>query len=287
MGTDDRASLYLLLPKNRVIRKRVAARTTAIHVCALARAPWAAEFLADADSDGYLRKHALPEAVEIRDLEGHRKVVSREEAWRRADARAIALEWTLLSGVTGRVAAFFSSHGQGVYANYGRPTVDFSGFFWDRITASSAASVAGAASRDSAVRNAAPAVSNVRVGPLFIAADTAAASGLTALGCLARGASLVNPVVASDIISTGAYEGTSAWATAKLGVFTGVKAMAVAASLPLAGASLATVMAGLTVGATTAIAAKYAANRLKDTGIDAAQKPKAGQVGRDLRWRHA
>ena len=291
-GSGDHASQCRLIPNSRVIRKRVAARTTAIHICALARAPWAGKLLADADADGYLQKHAFPEAVEIRDVEGHRRMLSREQAWRRADARAAALEWTLLSGVTGRIAAFFSRHGQGVYANYGRPTMDFSGFFWDRVTASAAADAASAppgrsVPGRSVIGNATPAVSAVQVGPLFIAADTAAASGLTALGYLARGASLANPVVASDVLSTGAYEGTSAWATAKLGVFTGVKAMAVAASLPLAGAPVATVMAGLTVGATTAITAKYAVNRLKDHAIDAAQKATGVRVRRDRRWRHA
>lgn len=277
MGASARARPYTLLPNSRVIRKRLAARTTAIHISALASEPWAGEILKDADRGGYLQKHALPDAVEIRDPEGRSRVVSREEAWRHADARAAALEWSLLSGVAGRIAAFFSTHGQGVYANYGRPTVDFSGFFWDRVTASSAADGVGAA----------PGVSDLAVGPLFIAADTASAAGLTALGHLARGANLASPVVASDVISTGAYEGTSAWATAKLGVFTGAKAMAVAGILPLPGAPLAALVAGFAVGAATAIAAKQATNRLKDKAIDAAYKAADGRVLRYRRWGHA
>jgi hypothetical protein len=252
-------------PESRIIRKRIAAKTTAIHISALASEPWAASLLERADSGGYLKKHVFPEQLQVRDRQGQSRMLSREEAWADADARAASLEWALLSGFAGQVAGFFSTHGQGVYANFGRPTMDFSGFFWDRVTASAAAG--------SRVRVPTPGLGGLQVGPLFIAADTAAASSLTALGHLARGSSLANPTVVSDVISTGAYEGTSAWATAKLGVFTGVKAMAVAGAVVLPGLPFAGLVAGFTVGAATAIAAKHVTNRLKDKAIDALYRP--------------
>lgn len=173
-----------------------------------------------------------------------------------ADEKGESMEWTLLSGLSGRIAAFFSTHGQGIYANYGRPTLDFSGFFRDHVAGVGTGS--------------APSGSNFRLGPLFIAFDTASAAGLTALGHVARGASLSNATVASDILSTGAYEGTSAWASAKIGVVVGAKAMGMVAAAPLPGVRLAAFVTGFTVGAATAIVAKRTTNRLKDMAIDAA-----------------
>ncbi len=246
------------LPENRLIRKRVAARTTAIHVSALAGESWAQEILEETGCDRYLEKRDFPDELEVFETGGSIRIISRDEAWTLADKKGAALEWVLLSGVSGRIAAYFSTHGQGVYANYGRPTLDFAGFFRDHLAATTADGAAGRATI------------NLRIGPLFIAADTATAAGLTALGHFARGANLASAPVASDVLSTGAYEGTSAWATAKLGVLTGAKAVVAAAALPLPGACLAALMAGFAVGAVTAIAAKHAANLLKDKAIDAA-----------------
>jgi hypothetical protein len=247
----------------------VAARTIAIHICVLADESWSAPIIVKANRGGYVQKRHLPRELHVHDLAGETRVISREEAWWRADLKGAALELVLLSGLAGRIAGFFSTHGQGLYANYGRPTVDFSGFFRDHLAAAAGAKSSGTASQGGVLSNAASANKALQLGPLFIAADTASAAGLTALGHLARGAGLANAVVASDVISTGAYEGTSAWATAKLGVFTGAKAMALAAVLPLPGIGLATLAAGVAVGAATAIGAKHATNSLKDKAIDA------------------
>lgn len=254
-GFEDRLPDHRL-PENRLIRKRVAARTTAIHASAIATEVWAKELLDQCDGEGYLQKHHFPEKVAVAQPAEGPRMLSRDEAWRLADEKGEALEWVLLSGLAGRIAGFFSTHGQGIYANYGRPMVDFSGFFRDRIVGADTASAQG--------------LSALQVGPLFIAADTASAAGLTALGHFARGAKLTNGPVVSDVLSTGAYEGTSAWATAKLGVFAGVKAMGAAALVPLPGARLAAVIAGFAVGAATAVVAKRTANQLKDRAIDAA-----------------
>ena len=259
-----RASTEVALPENRLIRKRVAARTTAIHASAIAEEPWAKDILRLCDREGYVQKHQFPREIELEEPFGKQRVMSRDEAWRLADENGAALEWALLSGLTGRVAAFFSTHGQGIYANYGRPTLDFSGFFRDRI--------AGVGKRG------AQGIGAVPVGPLFIAFDTTTAAGLTALGHFARRASLISAPVASDVLSTGAYEGTSAWVSAKLGVFTGVRAMGAAALLSVPGAPFAALFAGFAVGAATAIVSKRVANQLKDKAIDAAYEA-AGRRG--------
>jgi hypothetical protein len=245
------------LPENRVIRKRVAARTTGIHVCALP--PELRELVGRTNADGYVGKHDFPEEVQIADSGGKAATLSRDEAWELVDKSGAELEWSLLTGTTGKIAAFFSTHGQGIYANYGRPTMDFSGFFRDYI-ARRAAARAGNLNG----------LAQVQFGPLFIAVDTASASGFTALGHFARGANLAEGTVFADVVSTGAYEGTSAWASAKLGVFAGAKAMSTTAVLPVLGAPLAAVAAGFVVGAAAAIVAKRAANQLKDFAIDAA-----------------
>jgi hypothetical protein len=245
----------ITLPENRLIRRRVAARTTAIHASAIADEPWAKEMLQHCDGDGYLQKHQFPVQIALEESPGEPRVISRDEAWRLADEKGEALEGELLSGLPGRIAAFFSTHGQGIYANYGRPTMDFSGFFSDHL--------AGARS------------GTVQIGPLFIAFDTASAAGLTALGHIARGANLTNAAVASDILSTGAYEGTSAWTSAKIGVIAGAKAMGITAVLPLAGAPVAALVAGFAVGAATAIVVKRTTNQLKDKVVDAAYEAAA------------
>lgn len=256
METDKGAGSEVTLPENRLIRRRVAARTTAIHSSAIANEPWAKDILDHCDNEGYLQKHQFPDRISVEAPAGAARLISRDEAWRLADARGEELEWALLSGLAGRIAAFFSTHGQGIYANYGRPTLDFSGFFRDRI--------AGAGSKG------AQGLGALQFGPLFIAFDTTTAAGLTALGHFARHADLTSAPVVSDVLSTGAYEGTSSWVSAKLGVVAGVKAMGVAAVMPVAGGPLATVIAGFAAGAAAAVVVKRATNRLKDRAIDAA-----------------
>jgi hypothetical protein len=253
---EKRDGAEIALPENRLIRRRVAARTTAIHASAIADEPWAKDVLEHCDGDGYLQKHQFPDQIAVEEPPGAPRLISRDEAWRLADEKGAALEWALLSGLSGRIAAFFSTHGQGIYANYGRPTMDFSGFFRDRIVGVG--------------RRGAQGIGALRLGPLFIAIDTASAAGFTALGHFARRADLTSAPVVSDVLSTGAYEGTTAWASAKLGVFSGVKAMGAAALVPLPGARLGALIAGFTVGAATAIVVKRATNRLKDKAIDAA-----------------
>lgn len=240
------ADTQTALPENRLIRRRVAARTTAIHVSALASEVWAKDIVAQCDPAGYVQKSQFPDAIEVEPEPGESLIISRDEAWRLADAKGAQMEWALLSGLSGRVAAYFSKHGQGIYADYGRPTFDFSGFFRDRI--------AGVGRGD------------LRLGPLFIAWDTATAAGLTALGHFARRADLTSAPIVSDVLSTGVYEGSSSWASAKLGVIAGVKAIGVAALVPVPGAAF---VAGFTVGAATAIVAKTGANKLKDRAVDA------------------
>jgi hypothetical protein len=258
MGTDveTRAGIEVALPENRLIRKRVAARTTAIHASAIANEPWAKDILRNCDSEGYVQRHHFPDEIALEESSDKPRVISRDEAWRLADEKGTALESALLSGLTGRIAAFFSTHGQGIYANYGRPTMDFSGFFRDRIAGVGRGGPQG--------------TGGLQVGPLFIAFDTASAAGLTALGHIARRADLTSAPVVSDVLSTGAYEGTSSWVSAKLGVFTGVKAMGAAALVPLPGARFGALIAGFAVGAATAIVVKRSTNRLKDKAVDAA-----------------
>lgn len=246
----------IALPENRLIRKRVAARTTAIHSSAIADEAWAKDVLQHCDCEGYLHKHHFPDRITLEVSPGQPRVISRDEAWRLADDKGAALEWSLLSGLSGQIAAFFSTHGQGIYANYGRPTMDFTGFFRDRIVGVGRGGSRGAG--------------GLQVGPLFIAFDTASAAGFTALGHFARRADLTSAPVVSDVLSTGAFEGTSAWVSAKLGVFTGVKAMRAAAILPVPGAGLGAFITGFAVGAATAIVVKRTTNQIKDKAIDTA-----------------
>ncbi len=263
------------LPANRVIRKRFAARTTAIHVSAL---PPELESLAPlADGNRYLAKHRIPSEVRVPGPEGAPQTLSRDEAWKLADRHGEQVEGGLLYGTAGKVAAFFSTHGQGIYANFGRPSLDFSGFFHDYIDQQAAARACHVVTSGST--SATPA-NGVLLGPLFIAFDTTSAAGLTALGHVARSASLRDRTVATDVLSTGVYEGSSAYATAKLGVITGAKAMGTAAALPIPGACVAAFAAGFLVGALTAVVAKRVINDVKDVAVDRAfdKKDRASEL---------
>ena len=108
------------------------------------------------------------------------------------------------------------------------------------------------------------------LGPIFIAMDTASAIGFTALGHITRKAKLTDKTVVSDVVSTGVYEGTTSWTSAKFGVFSGAKAIRLTAALPVPGAHLAALPVGFLVGAVTAIFTKRFANQYKDSAIDAA-----------------
>ncbi len=246
----------LNLPKNRVIRRRLAARTIGIHHSAL---PPELQNLIKPTSF-YLTKYDLPEEVHLTVFGGERKVFSRDFVWDQADKAGEKLEWNMLpDSITGKASAFFSSTGQGVYANYGRPTMDFSSFFYDY----------GASHQITGGSIASQGQSSVLLGPIFIAIDTISAAGFTALGHITRDAPLTDKTVVADIVSTGVYEGTTSWTSAKLGVFTGAKAIRIAAALPIPGIHLAAVPIGFMVGAVTAIFTKRFANQSKDKLIDA------------------
>ena len=245
------------LPENRVIRKRIAARTIGVHQSAL---PPELQALKGSTDNTYLTKYDLPDEIHLTTSGGNKKTLSRDEAWEFADEAGSKLEWDILPDtVAGKATALFSTTGQGVYANYGRPTMDFSGFFHDYI------STPGQHSRDSVASGS----SSVMLGPIFIAMDTASAVGFTALGHITRGASLANKTVLSDIASTGVYEGSTSWASAKLGVLTGAKVMRLAAAIPIPGAHLAAIPVGFLAGAAAAIFVKRFTNQHKDGAIDA------------------
>lgn len=258
------------LPANRVIRKRFAARTIAIHLSALPPELTAFKDILkvckgsnDATDNAYLSKHDLPDKIHLTAPGEEVKVLSRDEAWDLADEAAAKLEWDMLpDNLSGKAAALFSTTGQGVYANYGRPTMDFSGFFYDYTRASG-----------KVLRGPVAPQQNLLLGPLFITVDAISAAGFTALGHFTRDAPLTNKTVLSDIVSTGVYEGSTAWTSAKLGVFTGARAIRLAAVLPIPGAHLAAVPVGFMVGAVTAIFAKRFANQYKDKAIDASYRP--------------
>ena len=240
------------LPINRVIRKRIAARTIAVHLSALP--PELQLFKNTTDNDAYLTRYDLPDEISLTSSGGDKQVFSRDEAWELADEAGSKLEWDILPDtIAGKATALFSSTGQGAYADYGRPSMDFSGFFHDYV---------GTTGQHSG--------GSVMLGPLFIAMDTASAIGFTALGHITRSARLTDKTVLSDVVSTGVYEGTTSWTSAKLGVFTGAKAIRLTAALPVPGAHLAALPVGFLVGAITAIFIKRFANQYKDSGIDAA-----------------
>ena len=245
------------LPANRVIRKRLAARTIGVHMSAL---PPELQALKDTYNNAYLTKHDLPEKVNLTVFGGDSKVFSRDEVWEIADEAGGKLEWDMLpDNLAGKATALVSSTGQGLYANYGRPSMDFSSFFYD----------SGAFEKISSVGIAPQGQASVLLGPIFIAVDTISAAGFTALGHITRDAPLADKTVLADIASTGVYEGSTSWASAKLGVLTGAKTMRLAVALPIPGAHLAALPIGFLVGASTAIFVKYFANKSKNKAIDA------------------
>jgi len=250
------------LPVNRVIRKRLAARTIAIHLSALPPELQAFKEFNGTTDNAYLTKQDLPDEIHLTLPDGEEKVLSRDEAWEFADEAGAQLEWHMLPDtMSGKAAALFSTTGQGVYANYGRPSMDFSGFFYDSIRASRQASGGAVASQKS-----------ILLGPLFITVDAISAAGFTALGHVTREAPLTNKTVLTDIVSTGIYEGSASWTSARLGVFTGARAIRLTAVLPIPGAHLAAIPVGFLAGAVTAIFAKRFANQYKDRAIDAAYR---------------
>ena len=247
------------LPANRIIRKRFAARTIGIHLSALPPELQALKDINDTTDNAYLTKQDLPDEIHLTVPGGEGKVLSRDEAWEFADEAGAQLEWHMLPDtMSGKATALFSTTGQGVYANYGRPSMDFSGFFYDYVRASRQASGGAIASQKSLL-----------LGPLFITVDAISAAGFTALGHITRDAPLTNKTVLTDIVSTGIYEGSASWTSARLGVFTGARAIRLIAVLPIPGAHLAAIPVGFLVGAVTAIFAKRFANQYKDKAIDA------------------
>ena len=251
------------LPANRVIRKRLAAKTIGVHLCALPPELQALKNTNDTRNKSYLTRRDLPDNITLTILGGDKKVFSRDEVWNIADEAGSKLEWDILPDtLSGKATALFSTTGQGIYANYGRPTMDFSGFFHDYINTSKQLSGNAVTSHES-----------VLLGPIFIAADTISAAGFTALGHITRGAPLTDKTVFTDIVSTGVFEGTTSWTSAKLGVLTGAKTIRLAAVLPIPGIHLAAIPIGFLVGATTAIFTKHFINKYKDKAIDAVYKP--------------
>ena len=257
INTDTQITHRIELPENRVIRKRLAARTIGVHLSAL---PPELQAFKESTDDAYLSKKDLPDKVHLTLSEG-KQVLSRDEAWEFADKAGEKLEWDILpDSMAGKATAMVSTTGQGLYANYGRPTMDFSGFFHDYIKIHGESSVSAITPRG---------LESVLLGPLFITLDTISAAGFTALGHMTRGARLSNKTVLTDIVSTGVYEGTTSWTSARLGVLTGAKVMRLTASLPIPGAHLAAIPLGVLVGATTTIFTKRIANQSKDKIIDA------------------
>lgn len=256
------------LPTNRIIRKRLAARTIAIHLSALPPELQVFKNINDTSDNAYLTKQDLPDEIHLTTPDGESKVLSRDEAWEFADEAGSQLEWHMLPDtMSGKATALFSTTGQGVYANYGRPSMDFSGFFHDYVSASGQASRTAIKSQESLL-----------LGPLFITVDAISAAGFTALGHITRDAPITNKTVLTDIVSTGVYEGSASWTSAKLGVFTGARAIHLAAVLPIPGVHLAAIPVGFLVGAVTAIFTKRFANEYKDKAIDATYRS-----GRDSR----
>jgi len=250
--------LEIALPMNRIIRKRLAARTVAIHLSALPPELQVLKNINDTTDNAYLTKQDLPDEIHLTVPGGEGKVLSKDEAWEFADEAGAQLEWHMLPDtMSGKAAALFSTTGQGVYANYGRPGMDFSGFFYDSIRASRQAPVGVPASQESLL-----------LGPLFITVDAISAAGFTALGHITRDAPLTNKTVLTDIVSTGIYEGSASWTSARLGVFTGARAIRLTAVLPIPGAHLAAIPVGFLVGAATAIFAKRFVNQYKNKTID-------------------
>ena len=265
-----------VVPGSRLIRKRIAARTTAVHLSALRPELQAMLSGQTRVHDGYLRRRAIPAQVSIESPKGGGATLSRDDVWALVDRAGADLEADLLSGRAGKVAAFFSATGQGVYADYGRPTMDFAGFFRDYVSHGVVDARIGRVTASSVP-------SGVQLGPLLIAADAAGAAGLTALGHIARRAELTHSAIITDVVSTGLYEGASAWASAKIGVAAGAKTLRFIGAIPIPGARPAAILIGFVVGAAAAIAAKRVANRLKDAAVDSALDTK--HVGRTAQKR--
>ena len=249
------------LPANRIIRKRFAARTVGVHLSALPPELQACVDIKDTADNAYLSKQDLPDEIHLTVPGGEEMVLSRDKAWAFADEAGSKLEWHMLPDtMSGKAAALFSTTGQGIYANYGRPSMDFSGFFYDCIRAGQASG-----------RTIAP-QENFLLGPIFITVDAISAAGFTTLGHFTRNAPLTNKTVLTDIVSTGIYEGSASWTSAKLGVFTGARAIRLTAALPVPGAHLAAIPVGFLTGAITAIFAKRLVNQYKDGVIDASYR---------------
>ncbi|NKB77701.1 MAG: hypothetical protein GKR96_11860 [Gammaproteobacteria bacterium] len=246
-------------PVDRIIRRRIAARTVGVHLSAL---PPELQALRSITENDYLTKDDLPDEICLTVSDGNKALLSKEEAWKFADEAGSKLEWKLLPDTSlGKAAGQLSSMGQGAYADYGRPSLNAYSFFYDYAVSSA---------KHSQIAIASQSVNGVVLGPLLIAVEAVGATGLTALGHTTRGARLTDKTVLSDIASTGLFEGGSAWVSAKFGVFTAVKAMRLTALFPVPGAHLAAVPVGLLVGATTAILSKRFANHCKDNAVDAA-----------------
>lgn len=251
----------LQLPDNRIIRKRIAARTVGVHLSALTP-----ELRAFSNNGGaYLAKHDLPDYVYLTLPNEERQQFTRVQAWKIADEAGEKMEREMLPDTwAGKTTAFVSSTGQGPYADYGRPSVDFIGFAHDGIISSG-----------QHAKNVIPqGLNNLMLGPIFVAGDTLSAAGFTALGHVTRGAHLTDQTVLSDVASTGVFEGSTAWGSAKLGVFTGMKTIGLTALLPIPGARLAAIPVGIVTGLATAVMSKHLANSAKDVAVDATQKPR-------------
>lgn len=259
-------------PNSRVIRKRMIARTIGIHISVLPPELRALRMQTDRHGDSYLARHQIPDQIRIMDTHGMARVLSREQAWMLAEEAAQQLERHQLSGTAGRITAFFSTTGQGPYADYGRPTVDYSGFYVDYLNQMSAAGTRETFCDQLACVGAAGHIGTLHFGPTLIALDTAAAAGLTGLGYMARNVDLADRTVVTDIASTGVYEGSSAWVSAKIGVVAGAKAMAAMAVLPILGTTAASLVIGFVVGAAAAVVTKQAVNSTKNIAVDSAYK---------------
>ena len=87
------------LPANRVIRKRLAARTVGVHLSALPPELQACINIKDTSDNAYLSKQDLPDEIHLTLPDGEEKVLSRDEAWEFADEAGSKLEWDMLRGI--------------------------------------------------------------------------------------------------------------------------------------------------------------------------------------------
>ncbi len=264
------------LPQNRVIRRRFAARTTSIHVCALP--PELKSLASLADADGYLLKHRIPEQNQVYDEEGALLLLTRDEAWKFFESNSEEMESKQLSGRAGEIAASISNFGQGIYANFGRPPLDFSVFFRDYHETTAEASRALSRSGKAVTP-----INRLHIAPIFFVWDTLSAAGLTALGHFARGAPMRDRSVVTDVVSTGVYEGASVYATAKLGLLAGSRAMVTMARLPIPGAHAAAFITGFMTGLIVAVSGKTLVNFVKNATVDnALQEPQSSRQAGEI-----